>query len=301
MRLLFLLLISLIIKLTGYTQNPDQIDMVFIEGGQFEMGCTEKQYACKETEKPAHKVKLDGFYLSKYEITNDQFCAFLNDIEANPGGSYYGFEYIQIGSKNCMITYKNEQFKVVKGKQNHPVVEVTWYGAKAFCHWANGRLPTEAEWEYASRGGNQGEEYYFSGSDTIDQVAWYKHNYYTGEGKKFVYREGTVEVGLKQPNTLGIYDMSGNVWEFCNDWYTEDYYKNSPTDNPSGPSFSNYRVKRGGSYKEEAPACRVSARKGPLPGYSKVDIGFRLCRDVKKSSAQKNEVEKEPAIPPDSN
>jgi formylglycine-generating enzyme required for sulfatase activity len=262
--------------------------MVHVKGGEFQMGCTEKQYKCKDSEKPAHTVEVNDFYLSKYEITNAQYCHFLNDVEANPGGSYYGYEYIQVSSENCMIKYKDGQFKVINDKENHPVVEVTWYGAKAFCHWADGRLPSEAEWEYAARGGNPNKEYIFSGSDTISKVAWFKHNYYTGKNNKFEYREGTLEIGLKEANSLGLHDMSGNVWEFCNDWYSENYYKESPKDNPTGPSHSNYRVKRGGSYKDEALECRISNRRGTLPGYSKSDIGFRLCRDVEKNSINQN-------------
>ncbi len=258
--------------------------MVFVKGGSFDMGCTEKQYSCKESEKPVHRVKLDGFYISKYEITNQQYCNFLNEIGANPGGSYYGFEYIEISSKSCMINYAEDKFVVVEGKEDHPVVEVTWYGAKAFCHWADGRLPTEAEWEFAARGGGSVQEYIFSGSDTIENVAWYKHNYYSGKNEKFVYRDGTLTVGLKQPNLLGIYDLSGNVWEYCNDWYSEEYYQNSPSEDPKGPPHSNYRVIRGGSFKSEAVNCRLSARKGNVPGYSQPDLGFRLCRDAGKTS-----------------
>lgn len=267
-----------------FSQSSKDIEMIFVSGGSFEMGCTEKQYSCKDTEKPVHNVILDDFHISKYEITNEQYCAFLNEIEANPGGSYYGFEYIEISSENCMIKYKDEKFVVTEGKEDHPVVEVTWYGAKAFCHWADGRLPTEAEWEYAARGGDSKQEYIFSGSDTIENVAWFTHNYYSGKNKEFVYRNGALAVGLKQPNELGICDLSGNVWEFCNDWYSEDYYQNSPSENPKGPAHSSYRVKRGGSFKSDATDCRVSARKGNVPGYSQPDVGFRLCRDSEKNS-----------------
>ncbi|MGM0497256.1 MAG: formylglycine-generating enzyme family protein [Bacteroidota bacterium] len=268
---------------TGFAQQKMSLEMITIEGGTFKMGCTSKQYQCKEDEKPVHQVKVNDFQLSKYEITNAQFCEFLNDIEANPGGSYYGYEYIDIGDDNCDIIYRNKEFLVKKDKENHPVIEVTWYGAKAFCHWADGRLPTEAEWEYAARSGNTENRYIYSGSDTLKTAGWFKQNYYTSENsEKFKYRKGTLPVGQKAPNALGLYDMSGNVWEYCNDWYQQNYYEESPFNNPAGPDYSNHRVIRGGSYKDEANKCRVSARNKILPGYSKEDVGFRLCRDKKQ-------------------
>lgn len=276
---LLTLFLSLIIS-TSFTQQEPSIEMIDIEGGTFQMGCTPRQYSCNEDEKPVHKVKVNDFQLSKHEITNAQFCEFLNNIEANPGGSYYGYQYINIGDENCDIVYHNNEFFVKKDKNNHPVVEVTWYGAKAFCHWADGRLPTEAEWEYAARSGNTENNYIYSGHDTLRKVGWFKKNYYTEEeSEKFIYREGTLPVGQKKPNKLGLHDMSGNVWEYCNDWYQENYYEESPVNNPTGPDYSNYRVIRGGSYKEEANKCRVAVRAKIIPGYSKGDVGFRLCRD----------------------
>jgi len=276
----FTFILLLLIISTSYAQQRTYVDMVAIKGGAFQMGCTSKQYQCKEDEKPVHQVKVDDFQLSKHEITNAQFCEFLNDIEANPGGSYYGYKYIDVGDEKCDISYQNNKFIVKKDKKKHPVVEVTWYGAKAFCHWADGRLPTEAEWEYAARGGNSEKKSIYSGSDTLRKVGWFKQNYYTSDKtKKFTYREGALPVGKKNPNLLGLHDMSGNVWEYCNDWYQKNYYENSPSGNPVGPDYSNHRVIRGGSYKETANKCRVSVRNKILPGYSKEDVGFRLCRD----------------------
>jgi formylglycine-generating enzyme required for sulfatase activity len=278
-----ILLICIILLTTGiHGQKPPLRDMILVKGGTFKMGCTKRQYECTDSEKPAHWVTLDDFYISRYEITNDSYCRFLNEIGANPGGSYYGFEYIDIGDENCKIEYKNKQFFVTKGYEKHPVVEVTWYGAKAYCHWAEGRLPTEAEWEYAARGGKQQNDYFFSGNDTIEEVAWFKGNYFSTDDGQFKYRKGTIPVGKKQPNALGLYDMSGNVWELCNDWFSEEYYENSPKKNPKGPEFSHYRVKRGGSFKTHPKQCIVSKRNKILPGYSQEDVGFRLVKPVKK-------------------
>ena len=279
-QIIFCLYIALL-STTLSAQKPANIRMVAVQGGTFKMGCTMNQYSCNKDEKPVHQVSVNNFMISKFEITNAQYCAFLNDIEANPGGSYYGYEYINIGAEECKINYADEKFYVKKGMKAHPVVEVSWYGAKAFCHWADGRLPTEAEWEYAARGGAGQSSYIYSGGDTLKQVGWFKSNYYTTNGSnEFTYREGPLPVGQKAPNSLGIYDMSGNVWELCNDWYGENYYAASPRKNPKGPKHSNYRVKRGGSFKEEAQKCRLSARYKILPGYSKADVGFRLCRST---------------------
>lgn len=270
----------------GFTQPTDDIELVYVSGGSFNMGCSIDESYCEENAQPEHEVEVDDFYIGKYEVTNAQFCEFLNDIDANPGGSYYGYEYIRIGRDNCKIEYDGERFVVEEKKEDLPVVEVTWFGAKAFCHWAGGRLPTEAEWEYAAGGGLGTEDYLFSGADTISHVAFYDGNRYEGGEKDFVYRKGSLEVGQKKPNQLGIYDMSGNVWEYCNDWYGEDYYENSPVENPAGPSHGYYRVIRGGSFREDAAECTVHKRKGAIPGYSKSDIGFRLCKDLQDENSE---------------
>ncbi len=282
MQKLFVFILALFLPFINcYSQKPMLPDMVSVKGGTYKMGCTERQYNCSEKEKPAHRVKVDDFYISCYEITNELYCHFLNEIEANPGGSYYGFEYIDIGDEKCKIFHENNQFYIEEGNENHPVVEVTWYGAKAYCHWADGRLPTEAEWEYVARGGENANDYFFSGNDDIEEVGWFKGNHFTTPDGQFKYRKGTIEVGRKKPNALGIYDLSGNVWELCNDWFSEEYYKKSPEENPKGPEYSQYRVKRGGSFKTSSEQCMVSKRNKILPGYSQGDVGFRLVRPVK--------------------
>ena len=205
------------------------VEMVFVQGGTFQMGDIWK--TSDGTEKPVHTVTVNSFYISKYEVTQAQYQEIMGN---NP--SYF------IG-------------------ENLPVEKISWYDAVQFCnklsereglepcYTINGtdvtcdftkngyRLPTEAEWEYAARGGNQSHDYHYSGSDKVDEVAWYRYN--SGEH--------THEVGTKQPNELGIYDMSGNVWEWCWDWYNWDYYNHSPQDNPRGPSGGKFHVERGGS------------------------------------------------------
>src|SRR6056297_3578954 len=244
-----------------FNEKGINIEMVAVEGGSFQMGCTGEQNDCDDDEKPAHKVTVSDFYISKYEITNQQYADFMNEIGASSDGSYNGTEYLDMDDSDCEVDYSGGQFFPESGKENHPVIEVTWYGANAFCEHYGGRLPTEAEWEFAARGGvesRHGVSTKYAGSDNIDDVAWYDGNC-----------SSTQEVGTKSPNELGIYDMSGNVWEWCNDWYGSDYYSNSPQDNPQGPSSGSNRVLRGGSWGGYAEGCRVAYRiRGDFPGVS---------------------------------
>ena len=227
-----------------------------------------------DDEQPIHTVTLSSFEISKYEVTNSQFCEFLNDIGCNSNGSFndpeYGnVVYIGMNSSYVQINYTGGQFVPDGGKDNFPVIEVSWYGANAFALWAGGRLPTEAEWEFAARGGNQSHGYTYSGSNNIDDVAWYWDN----SGSH------THEVGTKAPNELGIYDMSGNVWEWCHDWYDTNYYSSSPENNPQGPASGTYRVLRGGSWSDSgAYYCRVALRNGNGPVSTNDYLGFRIVR-----------------------
>lgn len=240
------------------------VEMVFVEGGSFEMGAADFE----KDEKPVHSVKLTNFYISKYEVTNAQFCAFLNAIGADEKGSFKGQDYIDIRSKDAEIKFENGKFICAGGKENHPVSYVNWYGAEAFCTWAGGRLPHEAEWEFAARGGNMSLGYKYAGNKSVSRVGWYD----------LIARESTCEVGGKQPNELGIYDMSGNVWEWCNDWYGKDYYENSPVLNPPGPEEGLEKVIRGGSFYSMAEICRVSNRATLPAKTSDMEMGFRVCK-----------------------
>ncbi|MFC2085073.1 SUMF1/EgtB/PvdO family nonheme iron enzyme [Bacteroidota bacterium] len=265
----------------GYIQSSEQTEvvneeitnvdfvlikwMIYVQGGTFEMGDT---FGDGESdEKPPHNITLDDFYISKYEVTNSQYAEFLNSEGNQREG---GVTWLDINDSDCRIEYTGGEYKPESGYEDHPVVEVSWYGARAYCGWFGGRLPTEAEWEYAARGGIESNGYKYSGSDNIEDVAWYSGN-----------SGGTAHaVGTKNPNELGIYDMSGNVWEWCNDWYDADYYDISPDNNPQGPVSGTYKVLRGGSWNNLSRNCRVSYRFRGSPVFTYAFYGFRVALDL---------------------
>jgi formylglycine-generating enzyme required for sulfatase activity len=268
-------------------------DMIFVQGGSFEMGDHFNEGSGDEL--PVHTVTLNSFYIGQYEVTHTEYIEFLNSYGVSPDGSYNGTELIDMDDSDCAVDYNGSFYfseSSYASDPECPVIEVTWYGGLVYCNWlseqegltpcydtsdwscdfgADGyRLPTEAEWEYASRGGiNWEDNYRYSGTtDNLGDYAWYLSN----SGFQ------THEVGTKLPNQLSIYDMSGNVWEWCNDWYGSSYYGSSPEDNPVGPDSGSYRVKRGGGWFYDASYCRVAYRLFNLPGSSHSDIGFRILR-----------------------
>ncbi|MCX8481551.1 MAG: SUMF1/EgtB/PvdO family nonheme iron enzyme, partial [Sediminibacterium sp.] len=230
-------------------------EMVYVEGGTFTMGCTTEQgTACRDDGKPAHVVTLSSFYMGKYEVTQALWYKVMGN---NPSDF-----------KDC---------------DDCPVENVSWYDCQKFITKLNKltgkqyRLPTEAEWEYVARGGNKSKGYKYSGSDNLDAVAWYHDN----SGNK------THRVGTKQANELGIFDMSGNVEEWCNDWF--NLYNSSDAINPTGPrrKLSNRgseagRILRGGYFSEirfnDDISLSVSNRETYVPSLTFQFLGFRLVR-----------------------
>ena len=216
-------------------------DMVYVSGGTFTMGGTSEQGSdVFDQEKPTHSVTLSSYYICKYEVTQALWRAVMG---SNPS-----------------------KFK----GDNLPVEQVSWNDCQTFINRLNSytgrnfRLPTEAEWEFAARGGNYSRHYRYSGSDYIGDVAWYEDN----SGKR------THPVGTKQTNELGIYDMSGNVLEWCSDCYGS--YSSYSQTNPTEPDSGSDRVLRGGSWDSGARICRSSFRNGITPENSIDDLGLRL-------------------------
>lgn len=245
---------------TGATSEPTTLEMVLVEAGSFKMGSTKGL----EDERPVHTVKITrSFHVARYAVTFEEYDRFRRD-KAQDGGW---------------------------GRGKRPVMGVDWNDAVAYCNWlsktqgltpcysgggktiqcafsANGyRLPTEAEWEYAARGGQKSKGYLYAGSDNPDDVAWHAGN----------SSDQTHPVGLKLPNELGLYDMSGNLWEWCWDWYGEDYYASSPINDPTGPVSGSEKVRRSGSWREAADYVRTTFRSAGSPSYPGAN-GFRLVR-----------------------
>ena len=221
--------------------NHYEPEMVFVEGGEFIMGRNDGN----KDEKPLHTVTISSFYIAKYQVTQKEWFEIMG---RNP--SYFEGD-------------------------NLPVNSVSWIDAQIFITKLNKktgknyRLPTEAEWEYTARGGNKSKGYKYAGSNNIDDVAWYNVN---SSGN-------THPVGTKKSNELGIYDMSGNVREWCQDWYDENYYRISPNNNPKGPDKGTICVLRGGSWFNYGFNCRSANRGRSYPNNGFDFIGFRLVLD----------------------
>jgi formylglycine-generating enzyme required for sulfatase activity len=231
-------------------------NMERISGGTFTMGCQEgRDTDCYDVEKPPHEVTLSSFSISKYEVTQAQWRA----VMASDPPELYN-----------------------KGCDQCPVEKVSWNNIQEFLQKLNAqtgqnyRLPTEAEWEYAARGGNKSQDYLYSGGNTIGEVARYDGNY--KQGNTYGSEKTTRPVGGKKPNELGLYDMSGNVNEWCSDRYGEDYYENSPKNNPTGAESGALRVFRGGSWYSTPQGCRAAHRYRSTPSNRYGYVGFRLAR-----------------------
>jgi len=242
-------------------------ETILIEGGTYAMGIGESKYF---DEFPVHTVKINDFYIGKYEVTIEEFTGF------------------------C----RTAGLDLPSGNPKMPITNVSWEQACMYCNWlsrldhldkcykiirnpktkktniifdktANGyRLPTEAEWEYAARGGNTGKNFAFSGSNNANEVAWY-----AGTGKMLH------PVGEKKSNTAGIFDMSGNAQEWVYDVYTQDFYKHSPSDNPINEKGSVNRVSRGGSYDSYEEGLRISKRYYNTPDFKAKNLGFRIAKN----------------------
>ncbi len=219
--------------------------MILVPGGTFKMGSV----AGGKDEQPVHKVTLDDFYIGKFEVSQS--------------------EWKQIMNKDTIVCY-------IEGCDSCPVERVSWYNVMEFIKELNRRsgmnyrLPTEAEWEYAARGGTQSRGFRYSGSNNVSAVSWNVGN----------AQAMTHHTGLKKPNELGIFDMSGNVYEWCSDWYSEGWYKASPGKNPKGPSTGNHRVIRGGSWYQDYSGLRITDRDSANPTFKYGYVGFRLCRSA---------------------
>jgi sulfatase modifying factor 1 len=254
---LFLTGVFLLMSIYAICKDKDvnNIQMIYVKGANFYMGCDDPAYHDDKyaNERPLHRVHIGSYYIGKYEVTNGEWRAVMGIYPP----AYNGVDY---GNKTC---------------DDCPVVKVSWDDVQEFIRRLNKktgktyRLPTETEWEYASRGGNYTKNYKYSGSNTLNEVGWW--------GKR---NGATHPVGTKKPNELSIYDMSGNAIEWCEDWYGEDYYSGviDATD-PKGPEKGTQRVVRGGSFFTDDDPCRSVFRSFFVPDTRQWDLGFRLAMD----------------------
>jgi len=238
--------------------------MVFIEKNTFMMGKNDSE----DNEAPEHKTIINNYYIDKYEVTNFEYSLFLNSNQNTNDSLYY---WINLNDDATKIEYSQNWYKPIEGYENYPVVNVSWYGAKAYANWLGKDLPTEAEWEYACKGGKQSKGYLFSGSNNADTVAVHRDN------SNYML----AEVGTKLPNELGIYDMSGNVLEWCADEYKEYYYILSPDYKPDSFSDSNYKSVRGGSAFSFKKGLTCTYRNYQIPDDYYYAIGFRCVKRIK--------------------
>ena len=274
--------------------------MVKVEGGRYWRGSNENPEA---DDYPRHLVELQGYCIGKYPVTIREFACFVQETGYVTTAEQEGWSRASIWQKNTLTNFLKvggNWMQDVYGKPlsddmaSHPVVFVSWHDAQAYCRWLSEktgkryRLPTEAEWEYAAIGGhaavsrdengNIQRQYTYAGSDNLEEVGWHFEKFKGRPNNGY----STQQVGLLEPNELGLYDMSGNVWEWCSDRYSEDYYQhfeNEPAVNPQGlEAESDGRVLRGGSWNNNQDNSRVSIRNRNNPNNRNNNNGFRLAQ-----------------------
>jgi formylglycine-generating enzyme required for sulfatase activity len=285
---------------TGAATNAvaRQENMSLIKGGVFKMGRINKD----NDERPIHDVTLENYYMDRVEVTYAEFKDFIDSEKYVTEAEIEGWSWVWQGDK--LIRMKNINWRhdskgnlINQTGFNHPVLHVSWFDAIVFCNWrsevfnkkkyysidmenkvvigtnktATGyRLPTEAEWEYAARGGHISQNFYFCGSNDVGEVAWHRFN----------SDNSTHPVATRIANELGIYDMSGNVWEWCFDWYDQNYYATKQQSNPIGPDKGKFKVLRGGSWHSITErTCEYTLRYWDYPKSRSNKIGFRCAKN----------------------
>jgi formylglycine-generating enzyme required for sulfatase activity len=255
----------------------DEMEQVYVPEGTFLMGSTRQEIDavmadCPDCERswfggelPQLEVYLDAFWIDRTEVTNAMYAAFLNDRGNQEEG---GARWLEPSSEHSHLHKRGGEWKADAGYEDHPVIEVSWYGARAYCEWAGRRLPTEAEWEKAARG-TQGQLYPWGDEPPTCSLTQYRGC----SGR-------TVAVGSKPEgeSPYGAWDMAGNVYEWVADWLDYDYYETSPAENPPGPETGTDRGLRGGSCGNNPWDLRTACRSWLSPEYTLTSVGFRCAR-----------------------
>lgn len=248
------------------TKGNDVPDgMTLIPAGSFIMGSNDGF----DNEKPPHEVYIDAFYMDIHEVTVAQFKQFVD-------ATGYKADSEKEGKQDEDTWRHDTDGKLIdRDRMNHPVINVSWNEAQAYAKWAGKRLPTEAEWEYAARSGSKGYKYSWGNGDPVgkkgDNLGWPSYD----DGYRY-----TAPVGSFEPNEFGLFDMTGNVMEWCADWYDPSYYAISPKQNPKGPESGAMRVSRGGSWLG-VPDSRCAFRSGDKPAERASYVGFRCAQDIR--------------------
>ncbi|MFH1565512.1 MAG: SUMF1/EgtB/PvdO family nonheme iron enzyme [bacterium] len=246
----------------GHIRNEIKSNLSKIPAGCFMMGSE-----LSKDEMPIYEIYLDPFFIMRYLVTNRQYAAFLNEnnVVNNFEGSY---KFINAFNRHTRIKFNGSTYIVDSGYENHPVISVNWHGADEFAKWLNCRLPTEAEWEKAARGGIDEKLYWWGNTPPKP----YSGNYGEIIGD-------TTPIGQFSANNFGLYDIEGNVSEWCFDWYDKDYYKKSPMNNPKGPEAGSEKVFRGGNWSYSSNMARVAKRNKFWFMIGKTKLGFRVVFD----------------------
>jgi len=243
-----------------FTVNNTSFEMIYMENGTFIMGCNSDSKDCKTNEKPAHEVTLTDYYLGKYPVTQKLWYEVMGvTIEEQRKVAYKNFTLFGVGDYYPMYYINYYECEEFCKKLNYLLTDKLPKGYKF-------AIPTEAQWEYAAKGGSKSKGYTFSGSNDLDNVGWFSSN-----------SKETQEVGMKNRNELGFCDMSGNIWEWCSDWFGYYYYRESLPNDPKGPASGTQHVLRGGSWNDNERSCRITCRNNYKSDFRYYNHGFRLA------------------------
>ncbi len=293
----------------AYADSGSTEEMVRLEGEFFMMGTEEDDAWIEDGEGPIREVSLTGFYLDKRAVTNDQFSDFIDDTGYRTEAECFGWSYVfktqlprskqrKLKSSQTVMglqwwyaieecTWKKPEGSGsnLKRRMDHPVIHVSWNDANAYCRWAGKRLPSEAEWEFAARGGLGGKRYPWG--DELTPRGKHRCNIWQGqfpeENTGVDGFRGTAPAGSFRANGYGFYNMSGNVWEWCSDWFSPHWHLRGTREDPRGPDLGDRKVMKGGSYLCHHSYCnryRVAARTSNTPDSSTGNCGFRCARDL---------------------
>ncbi|HQU86466.1 MAG TPA: formylglycine-generating enzyme family protein [Pyrinomonadaceae bacterium] len=289
-KIIFLLALCIFAAFQNKVSEPQNVEipsgMILIKGGNFQMG----DDSGMPFEMPAHTVELDSFLIDEHEVTIAEFAEFVNVTNYKTEAEKFGWsgvfnfetgEWTRIDGAN----WRNPSGKDSTAKENEPVTQISWNDANEFAKWKGKRLPTEAEFEFAARGGLVGKKYAWG--DELRPNGKVLANFWQGTFPvKNTLEDGFLSVAPVKsfaPNGYGLYDMTGNVWEWTADWFAEDYYENSPKKNPKGANSGTERSIRGGSFLCAENFCsnyRVAGRSHATPDSGLNNLGFRCARNV---------------------